>query len=81
MRRALPLTIISSILVIAGCQSHESKVSDLQKQYDQLGAHFQQSCPMDYSKVPPALSPECQKESNKLRDLWKQLSAERAKQK
>jgi hypothetical protein len=81
MRRTFPLILLTATLGLAGCQSHESKVSDLQKQYDQLGAHFQQSCPMDYSKVPPALSPECQKESNKLRDSWQQLSAERAKQK
>jgi hypothetical protein len=81
MRRTIPLVLLTAALALAGCQSQEAKVSDLQKHYDQLGAHFQQSCPMDYSKVPPALSPECQKESNKLRDLWKQLSTERAKQK
>ena len=50
MRRTFPLILLTATLAPAGCQSHESKVSDLQKQYDQLGAHF--------SGVAPSSAPE-----------------------
>ena len=41
----------SSILV--GCESHQAKVDDLQKEYDRLGEQFRRDCHAEYLKVPP----------------------------
>ena len=62
-----------------GCQSHEAKVADLQKQYDQLGAQFQKDCSAEYLKVPPTLSPKCSGELKQLDALSARLQSERAK--
>lgn len=80
MRRALPLILISFTLAIAGCQNHEAKVADLQKEYDRLGAQFQKDCSAELLNMPPALSPKCKDEKKKLSDTWDQLQAQRAKQ-
>ena len=64
--------------VFTGCQSHEAKVADLQKQYDQLGAQFQKDCSADYLKVPPKLSPTCSDELKQLDAMSKRLQSERA---
>ena len=44
MRRALPLALIVLTLAIAGCQSHDAKVADLQKEYDRLSKIYMQDC-------------------------------------
>ena len=73
---------LSAVLIMAlfGCQSHQSKVDALQKQYDQLGAQFQKDCSAEYLKVPPTLSPKCADEKAKVEDIGKQLRDERAKE-
>jgi hypothetical protein len=62
-----------------GCQSHEAKVTDLQKQYDQLGDQFQKDCSAEMLNLPQKLSPKCADEKQKLSDAWNRLQAERAK--
>ena len=67
------------ILALSGCQSHQAKVDDLQKEYDRLGQQFRQDCSAEMINVPPKLSPKCTDESKKVDDAWKRLQAERAK--
>ena len=62
-----------------GCRSHQAKVADLQKQYDQLGAQFQKDCSAEYLKVPPTLSPKCSDELKQLDALSARLQSERTK--
>lgn len=64
---------------LAGCQSHEAKVADFQKQYDQFGDQFQKDCAAEMLNLPQKLSPKCASEKQKLSDAWKQLQAERTK--
>ena len=82
MRRALPLILISSTLAIAGCQSHETNVVNLQKEYDRLAAQFHKDCP------PPQVrsgSPNTHVRSVRTKikscgELEKQIKAEQHKQ-
>ena len=76
IRIALGLVLASAF---AGCQSHQAKVADLQKQYDQLGAQFQKDCSAEMLSLPQKLSPKCSKESKSLAEMWNRLQAERAK--
>ncbi len=62
-----------------GCRSHKAKVADLQKQYEQLSQQFTKDCSADYMKVPPTLSPKCNEENKKMKDVWHRLQAERTK--
>jgi hypothetical protein len=78
MRRTIPLVLITATIALAGCQSHEAKVADLQKEYDRLGAQFQKDCSAELLNMPPALSPKCKDEKKKLSDTWNQLQAQRA---
>jgi hypothetical protein len=81
MRRALPLIIISSTFAIAGCQSHEANVVNLQKEHDRLAAQFRQDCPPPkVGEVPPPPTQQCQNEDQKLGELEKQIKAEQLKQ-
>ena len=82
MRRALPLILISSTLAIAGCQSHETNVVNLQKEHDRLAAQFHQDCPptAGCGQVPPTPTQKCQDEDQKLGELEKQIKAEQLKQ-
>ena len=49
MLKAALLTILSaaSLLVLAGCESHQAKVDRLQKEYDDLEAQFSKDCSAD----------------------------------
>ena len=84
MRRttALAAFTLTGTLIsfFAGCQSHQSKVDALQKEYDHLGAEFQKDCSQEYLKVPPTLSPKCADEKQKTEEAGKKLQAERVKQ-
>ena len=62
-----------------GCQSHQSKIDALQKEYDRLSAEMKQDCSAEYLKVPPTLSPKCTEENKKVTEAWKRLQAERSK--
>ena len=64
-----------------GCKSHETKVADLQKQYDEAEAQFRKDCNEEYLKVPPTLSPKCTEEDKRTKEAWSRLQAARAEQK
>ena len=65
---------------ITGCRSHEAKVADLQKQYDEVNRQFAKDCSAEMMNLPQKLSPKCAAESKKLKEVTDQLQAERAKQ-
>ena len=81
MQRTELLTILPAVLLLTsiGCKSHEARIDELQKEYDQLGAQFQLDCNEELLKVPPTLSPKCQDENKKVQDAWNRLQAERSK--
>ena len=81
MQRTELLTILPAVLLLTsiGCKSHEARIDELQKEYDQLGAQFQRDCNEELLKVPPTLSPKCQDENKKVQDAWNRLQAERSK--
>jgi hypothetical protein len=80
MNQTTTLAALAAVLVLGGCHSQEAKVADLQKQYDQLSDQFKRDCSADYLKVPPALSPKCEAENKKMKDVWDRLQTERAKE-
>lgn len=65
--------------LLTGCESHQSKIDALQKEYDRLSAQFQTDCSSEYFKVPPTLSPKCSDEKQKVEDAGKRLRDEQAK--
>jgi hypothetical protein len=78
MRRALPLILISSTLAIAGCQSREAKVADLQKEYDRLSKIYIQDCPgPGPTDIPKPQSAKCQDEDKQQREAYDRLQAAR----
>ncbi len=79
MRISRMFAAFTVLLLVSGCQSHEAKVTDLQKQYDQLGDQFQKDCSAEMMNLPQKLSPKCAGEKQKLSDAWNRLQAERAK--
>jgi outer membrane murein-binding lipoprotein Lpp len=74
------IVIAVSVLALGGCQSHQSKVDALQKEYDQLAAQFHQDCSAEYLKVPPTISAKCTDEDKKVKEAWDQLQAQRTRQ-
>ena len=64
---------------LIGCQSRQSKINELQTEYDRLSAQFQTDCSAEYFKVPPTLSPTCADEKKKVEDAGKRLRDEQAK--
>lgn len=62
-----------------GCQSHEAKVANLQKQYDQLGEQFRKDCSAEMLNLPQKLSEKCAAEDKQVTEAWNRLKAERAK--
>ncbi|MGH9604521.1 MAG: hypothetical protein ACRD3N_02360 [Terracidiphilus sp.] len=81
MHSTIKLFALMAMLSFAaiGCQSHQSKVDALQKEYDQINQQFAKDCSAEYLKVPPTLSPKCVDENKKMKDAWDRLQAERAK--
>jgi hypothetical protein len=74
-------TILSaaSVLVLTGCETHQTKIDRLQKEYQQESEQFGRDCSAEYLKVPPTLSPKCNDENTKMKQTWDQLQAERGK--
>lgn len=68
------------LLMATGCKSHETKVADLQKQYDQLSKQYRQDCSGEMLDLPAKPSPKCTAEDKRVTEAWNQLQAERAKQ-
>jgi hypothetical protein len=82
MRHLKKICTLTMVLcfVSTGCQSHQSKVDALKKEYDRLNQQFANDCSGELLKVPPDLSPKCADEDRKLKDAWNRLQAERANQ-
>jgi hypothetical protein len=82
MPKASTLFALAIIVTTAstGCQSHQAKVTDLQKQYDDAELQFRKDCSAELYKDPPTLSPKCADEDKQTKDLWARLQAERSKQ-
>jgi hypothetical protein len=80
VHHVIRLTVFAaaSILVLVGCESHQTKVDGLQKEYDRLGEQFRRDCNAEYLKVPPRLSPKCADENKQVEEAWNRLQAERA---
>jgi hypothetical protein len=79
MRRLLTVLLFMSAIIVTGCQSHQAKVDELQKDYDTKANQFQRDCSAEYLKIPPTLSPKCQDEKKSQADAWTLLQNERAK--
>jgi hypothetical protein len=81
MHRTEWLTILAAVLLLSsiGCKSHQARIDELQREYDQLGSQFQRDCNEELLKVPPTLSPKCQDENKRVQDVWNRLQAERSK--
>lgn len=81
MRHVIKICTLSMVLCFAftGCQSHQSKVDALQKEYDHLTQQFGQDCSAEFLKVPPTLSQKCEDEDKHMKQVWEQLLAERSK--
>jgi len=80
MHRTIALTVVAAVFVLSGCRSHQAKMADLQKQYDDLELQFRKDCSRELYKDPPTLSPKCANEDKKAKDVWARLRAERSKQ-
>ena len=81
MRRTAIFVGFTALFAITtlGCQSHHATVEGLQKKYDQLSQQFGKDCSAEYLKVPPTLSPKCNDENQRMKEVWDQLQAERAR--
>jgi hypothetical protein len=81
MHRTEWLSILTAVLLLSsiGCKSHQARIDELQREYDQLGSQFQRDCNEELLKVPPTLSPKCQDENKRVQDAWNRLQAERSK--
>jgi hypothetical protein len=81
--RSTTITIAMAFTIVMtfnGCRSHESKVADLQKQYDEVNQQFAKDCSAEMLNLPSKLSPKCADESKKLKEVTDRLQAERSKQ-
>jgi predicted HicB family RNase H-like nuclease len=67
------------VAFMGGCHSHDAKVADLQKQYDEINRQFAKDCSAEMLNLPDKLSPKCADESKKLKEATDRLQAERAK--
>jgi len=79
MRRMTMSVLALLFVALSGCQSHQTKVADLQKQYDQINQQFAKDCSAEMLNLPEKLSPKCSEESKKLKEASDRLQAERAK--
>ena len=78
MRRMIPLVLLSSTLSLAGCQNHDAKVADLQKEYDRLSKIYIQDCPgPGPTDIPKPQSTKCQDEDKQQREAYEKLQAAR----
>jgi len=78
--RRMTMSVLALLFgALSGCQSHETKVADLQKQYDQINQQFAKDCSAEMLNLPEKLSPKCSEESKKLKEASDRLQAERAK--
>ena len=78
MHRTIALATLAVIFALSGCRSHQAKVADIQKQYDEINQQFAKDCSAEMMDLPQKLSPKCSDESKKLKDITERLQAERA---
>ena len=81
MHYVIRLTVFATAFVLAlgGCESHQSKLDGLQKEYDQLAAQFQKNCSAEYLKCPQRSVRSVTDEKKQMDDeAWKRLREERA---
>ena len=81
MRSTTRLFALAAIFgcAIAGCKSHQAKVSDLQNEYATLAKQFQQDCSGEYLDVPPKIGAKCKDEDARMKAAWDRLQVERNK--
>ena len=79
-RQAMLSMALLSVLIFSGCESHETKVANLQKEYEEANRQFAKDCSAEMMNLPSKLSPKCAEESKKLKDITERLQAERSKQ-
>jgi hypothetical protein len=78
MRYSVRLTVIAvSVLALGGCQSHQSKVDALQREYDSESQQFGKDCSAEYLKMQSTLSQKCTDENKQMKQTWEQLQTER----
>jgi hypothetical protein len=78
MRRMIPLALLAITVSLAGCQSHDAKVADLQKEYDRLSRIYIQNCPgPGPTDIPKPQSAKCQDEDKQQREAYERLQAAR----
>jgi hypothetical protein len=78
MRRMIPLALLAITVSLAGCQSHDAKVADLQKEYDRLSKIYIQDCPgPGPTDIPKPPSAKCQDEDKQQREAYDRLQAAR----
>jgi outer membrane murein-binding lipoprotein Lpp len=82
MHRKLRLLIFVAVVTfaLAGCESHQSKVDALQKDYDNLEAQFRKDCTAELMNASPTLTPKCADQKKKADDAYKRLQDEKGKQ-
>lgn len=79
MRRLLILSFVVTATMLSGCQGHQAKIDELQKDYDAKAKQFQRDCSPELLKVPPTLSPKCQDEDRVQAEAFRSLEAARSK--
>jgi len=80
MHRTTGFVALTAMFFLFGCRSQQTKVADLQRQYDEINQEFAKDCSAEMMNLPQKLSPKCADESKKLKDITERLQAERAKQ-
>ena len=79
MRLRLLACCFAATILVAGCESHQTRIDKLQQDYDRLGEQFQKDCSGEMLNMPAKLSPKCQDEKTQQEEAWKRLEAERTK--
>jgi hypothetical protein len=74
----IPIFVVASVLSLTGCQSHQAKIDDLQKEHDRLSQQYQKDCGSEYLKAKPQFDQKCLDEAKQMDDVWKQLQQEKA---
>ena len=77
MRRNLSISISITVFVIAlaGCQSRQAKIEDLQKEYDAAAQQFRADCTAETLNMPKQLSAKCADEQKRMNDAYQRLQA------
>lgn len=66
-------------ITLAGCESHQGKIDELQNEHDRLNQEYKHDCASEYLKAKPQFSQKCIDEAKQMDQVWKQIQAEKAK--